>query len=104
MSAHDKRRHVMEKESKKAYTQMAYASSIGIGMVLAVFGGLFLGNWLDEKLGTAPFFTFLFLLMGIAAGFRSLYNLIRNYFKDEKTVIRSIKSELHRKRPVPTKN
>ncbi len=82
---------------------MAYASSIGIGMVLAVFGGLFLGNLLDNKLGTTPFFTFLLLLMGIVAGFRSLYLLIKNYFRDEKTVIRSIKSEIHRKRPVPAK-
>lgn len=94
----------MDKESKKAYTQMAYASSVGIGMVLAVFGGLFLGNMLDNKLGTSPFFTFLLLLMGVVAGFRSLYNLIKKYFKDEKTVIRSIKSEPHRKRPAPAKN
>ena len=94
----------MDKEGKKAYTQMAYASSIGIGMVLAIFGGLFLGNWLDKKLGTTPFFMFLFLLMGIVAGFRSLYLLIRQYFKDEKTVIRSLKSEPHRKRPIPAKN
>lgn len=94
----------MDKESKKTYTQMAYASSIGIGMVLAVFGGLFVGNWLDKKMGTTPFFTFLLLLVGVAAGFRSLYNLIRQYFKDEKAVIRSIKSEPHRKRPVPAKS
>ncbi|MDD5171164.1 MAG: AtpZ/AtpI family protein [Syntrophales bacterium] len=93
----------MDKESKKAYAPMAYASSIGIGMVLAIFGGLFLGNFVDKSMGTAPFFTFLFLIMGIVAGFRSLYNLIRRYFKDEVTVIRSIKSEPHRKRPVPAK-
>ncbi|MDQ5985064.1 MAG: hypothetical protein CSYNP_00768 [Syntrophus sp. SKADARSKE-3] len=93
----------MKKEQNRAYTQMAYASSIGIGMVLAVFGGLFLGNFLDNKLGTSPFFTFLLLLMGIVAGFRSLYQLIRNYFRDEKIVIRSIKSEIHRKRSVPAK-
>jgi len=93
----------MDKASKKVYTQMAYASSVGIGMVLAVFGGLYLGNFLDKKLGTAPFFTFILLLMGVVAGFRSLYTVIRKYFKDEKTVIRSLKSEPHRKRPIPAK-
>ena len=93
----------MEKGSKKTYTQMAYASSVGIGLVLAVFGGLYLGNWLDSKLGTSPFFTLVLLLMGVVAGFRSLYLLIRQYFKDEKTFIRSIKSEPHRKRPLPAK-
>jgi len=96
--------HVMEKESKRHYTQMAYASSVGIAMVLAVFGGLFAGHWLAQKLGTAPFFTFLLLLMGVVAGFRSLYRLIKAYFKDEQSVIRSIKSEPHRKRPVPAKD
>lgn len=93
----------MEKGSKKTYTQMAYASSVGIGMVLAVFGGLYLGNWLDVKLGTSPFFTLILLLMGVIAGFRSLYHLIKRYFKDEKAVIRSLKSEPHRKRPLPAK-
>lgn len=93
----------MDSETKKLGIQMAYASSIGIGMVLAVFGGLFMGNWLDTKLGTLPFFTLILLLMGVVAGFRSLYHLIKRYFKDEKTVVRSIKSEPHRKRPLPAK-
>jgi ATP synthase protein I len=91
----------MDKDKRKSYTQMAYASSIGIGMVFAVFGGLFLGNLLDKKLGTTPFFTFVLLLMGIVAGFRSLYKLVKQYFKDERDVIRSVKSEPHRKRPAP---
>ncbi|HOK06877.1 MAG TPA: AtpZ/AtpI family protein [Syntrophales bacterium] len=93
----------MDKESKKAMTQMAYASSIGIAMVLAIFGGLYLGYWVDKHYGTTPFFTFLFLLMGVVAGFRNLYVLIKKYFKDEKTVIRSLKTEPHRKRPAPAK-
>jgi len=84
-------------------TQMAYASSIGIAMVLAIFGGLYLGYWVDKHYGTTPFFTFLFLLMGVVAGFRNLYVLIKKYFKDEKTVIRSLKTEPHRKRPAPAK-
>jgi len=93
----------MDKDAKKHYTQMAYASSVGIAMVLAIFGGLYLGNWLDGKLGTAPFFTFILMLMGVVAGFRSLYHTIRKYLKDENTVIRSLKNEPHRKRPVPAK-
>jgi ATP synthase protein I len=93
----------MDKAAKKNYTQMAYASSVGIAMVLAIFGGLYLGNVLDGKLGTSPFFTLILMLMGVVAGFRSLYHSIRKSFKDENTVIRSLKSEPHRKRPVPAK-
>lgn len=89
----------MDKVTKQAAIQMAYASSIGIAMVLAIFGCLFAGSWLDGKFGTSPWLTLLFLLLGIVAGFRNLYVLIRRTFKDEKPIITSIKSEPHRKRP-----
>ncbi|MBU0575615.1 MAG: AtpZ/AtpI family protein [Proteobacteria bacterium] len=61
---------------------MAYASSIGISMALAIFGCFFLGTWLDRKLGTEHYFTLLFLLIGIAAGFRNIYVLMKRYFKE----------------------
>ncbi|MFH1911993.1 MAG: AtpZ/AtpI family protein [Pseudomonadota bacterium] len=72
----------MDKETKKSAIQMAYASSIGISMALAIFGCFFLGTWLDRKLGTEPYFTLLFLLIGIAAGFRNIYVLMKRYFKE----------------------
>ena len=72
----------MEKETKKSAIQLAYASSIGISMALAIFGCFFLGAWLDRKLGTEPYFTLFFLLIGIAAGFRNIYVLMKRYFKD----------------------
>ena len=72
----------VDKETKKSAIQLAYASSIGISMALAIFGCFFLGTWLDRKLGTEPYFTLLFLLIGIAAGFRNIYVLMKRYFKD----------------------
>jgi ATP synthase protein I len=93
----------VEKDMKRAAVQMAYASSVGIAMVLAIFGCLFAGTWLDRKLGTEPYFTLLLLMIGIGAGFRNLYVLIRKYFKDEQPLITSVKSETHRKRPPPKK-
>ena len=89
----------MDKATKQAAIQMAYASSIGIAMVLAIFGCLFVGNWLDGKLGTRPYLTLSCLLLGIVAGFRNLYVLIKRMFKDEQPIITSIKSAPHRKRP-----
>ncbi len=93
----------MDKESRKAYVQMAYASSIGFAFVLLIFGGLFVGNWLDKKMGTSFFFTVLLFIMGVVGGFRNLYVLISRSFQDDKIIIKSIKSEPHRKRPVPAK-
>jgi len=93
----------MDKEGRQAYFQMAYASSIGFAFVLLIFGGLFLGNWLDKKMGTSFFFTVLLFIMGVIGGFRNIYVLIGKSFQDDKIIIKSIKSESHRKRPAPAK-
>lgn len=100
----------MDKETKKAAIQMAYASSIGISMVIAIFGCLFLGVWLDRKLGTDPYLTLLFLLMGIVAGFRNMVLLIKRAGTDLKSVPKDIQpattgvpGEENRKRPPPEK-
>ncbi len=90
-----------EKESKKAAMHFVYASSFGIAMVIAVFGGILAGNWLDRKLGTGHKFAFLFLLIGIVAGFWNLYKWVRQTFKDDEEVVimKHVKDEPHRKRP-----
>lgn len=94
----------MDKDIKNYAIQMAYASSIGIAMVLAIFGCLLLGVYLDRKLDSGNVFTLLLLVVGIAAGFRNLYVLIKKNFPDEEPIIKSLKSEPHRKRPNPEKN
>jgi len=88
----------MDKDTKKTAIQMAYASSIGIAMVLLIFGGLYLGIYLDRKFETGYIFTILLLLAGIIAGFRNVYLLIKK-IPDEKPLIKYLKSEPHRKRP-----
>ena len=55
-------------------------------MVISIFGSLYFGIWLDKKFGTDPYLTMLFLLMGVAAGFRSIYVMIRRSLDDEKHV------------------
>jgi ATP synthase protein I len=96
----------VDKETKRAAIQMAYASSIGISMVIAIFGCFFLGVWLDRKLGTDPYLTLIFLLIGIVAGFRNMYLLIKRAGTDLKSVPKNkqsvttgIPSEANRKRP-----
>ena len=94
----------MDSETKKLSIQMAYASSIGIAMVLAIFGCLLLGSYLDRRFDSGHVFTIVFLLIGISAGFRNIYVLIQRNFKDDETIIKSLKSEPHRQRPAPKKN
>ena len=92
----------MDNDTKKTAIQMAYASSIGIAMVLMIFGGLYFGVYLDRRFETGYIFTILLLLAGIIAGFRNIYVLIKK-IPDEKPLIKYLKSEPHRKRPPPKK-
>jgi len=94
----------MDKDMQKHAMQMAFASSIGIAMVLAIIGCLLIGTYLDRKFDSGHVFTVVFLFIGIAAGFRNIYVLIKNNFTDEEQIIKSLKSEPHRQRPVPKKN
>jgi ATP synthase protein I len=94
----------MDKETRKYAMQMAFASSIGIAMILAIFGCLLLGVYLDRKFDSGHVFSVVFLFIGIAAGFRNIYVLIEKNFTDEEPIIKSLKSEPHRQRPIPKKN
>jgi ATP synthase protein I len=74
----------VDKETKQTAIQMARVSTIGIAMVIAIFGCFYLGRWLDRQLSTDPYLTLLFLLIGIAAGFRNMYLLVKRYIKEDK--------------------
>jgi ATP synthase protein I len=53
---------------------LALASSMGISIVLATFIGLGVGYYLDNHVfDTSPWFTLIFLILGIIAGFRNIY-------------------------------
>ena len=44
-------------------------------MVAATFIGLAMGHYLDKWLGTGPWLTLIFLLLGIVSGFRNIFIL-----------------------------
>lgn len=50
----------------------AGAISIGIELVVSVIIGLSAGAWLDRRFGTSPWLTLVGIMVGSAAGFRSL--------------------------------
>ncbi len=68
-----------KKKRKEKLFEMAYASSLGIAMVIAIFGGLYIGVFIDRKFGTGNIFTSLFLIIGVIAGFRNFYIFIKKY-------------------------
>ncbi len=48
-------------------------STVGLEFGLSILVGLFGGRWLDAKLGTGNWLTFLGFGFGVAAGFRAIY-------------------------------
>lgn len=67
----------MKKETRRAYKELAYYSSLGISVSLAIFIGLAIGVGIDRKFETSPWFTLIFLALGIAAGFRNIALVIK---------------------------
>ncbi len=60
------------------------ASVVGIHLVTATFVGLVIGYFLDKWLGTKPIFTIIFLLFGIAAGYKNMYLEVKGINKSDK--------------------
>jgi len=52
--------------------ETARYASLGLEMGLAVAVGWAIGHWLDGYFGTAPWLMLLFVLFGVAAGFKGL--------------------------------
>jgi len=67
----------MKKETKRAFRELAYYSSLGLSVALAIFIGLAVGVYLDRRFATAPWFTLIFLALGIIGGFRNIAIVIR---------------------------
>jgi ATP synthase protein I len=59
------------------------ASSIGLVLAVSITLGWAFGNWLDKKLGTAPYLMLLFTLMGIAAGFIEMIKIAKQLSEDD---------------------
>ncbi len=67
----------MKKDTAKLVKELAYYSSLGLQVAIAIFIGLFFGVWLDGKFNTSPVMTLIFLGFGIAAGFKNLLLAIK---------------------------
>ena len=64
-------------KEKPLLKQLLDASTVGIQLVLSTFVGFGMGYFLDRFLGTSPWLTAIFLILGIVAGFRELLRVAR---------------------------
>jgi ATP synthase protein I len=67
----------MKRETRRTLKELAYYSSLGLSVALSIFIGLAVGVYLDNRFHTSPWLMFLFLCLGIAAGYRNIGLAIR---------------------------
>lgn len=64
------------RRSRRAHQDLT-ASSIGLELGLSVALGVLVGWWLDQHLGTQPWLMLLWLVFGLAAGFRGVMRAVK---------------------------
>ena len=65
---------------KPLFKQLLQASTVGLNLVFGTFVGLAMGYGLDKLFNTSPWFTIIFLILGIIAGFRELVKMARKTY------------------------
>ncbi len=67
----------MKRETRRAFRELAFYSSLGFAVALSIFIGLAIGVYLDRRWSTQPWLTLIGLGLGIVAGFRNIALAIR---------------------------
>ncbi len=64
---------MLGRDGGKQLKQAVRLGSVGIELAVSTVVGWLFGHWLDGKLSTEPWLGIVFLLLGVIAGFRSLF-------------------------------
>lgn len=74
------KRHNKDKQLKNSETlrALAYFSQIGVTMAASVLVGVMLGKYLDGLLGTTPWLSLIFSLLGAGAAIKSLFDISKD--------------------------
>jgi len=70
---------------KEIFRLLGVYSQVGMTVVFSIFIGLGIGWYLDHKVfdgRTAPYLTFIFLGIGILAGFKNLWEIFKRVSKE----------------------
>ena len=73
---------VFGKKDNETYRILGLVGSFGFTTAGAIAGGYFLGNYLDKKLNTAPWFMLSFIILGIAGSFIEFFKLIKKLSRE----------------------
>ncbi len=62
----------MKKKDWRYIRELAYYSSLGLQVALSILIGYAIGWYLDTKLGSHPWLTVIFFILGVAAAYRNI--------------------------------
>ncbi len=60
------------------------ALQLGASIVIAIFLGAAIGYWLDKWLGTFPYLSVVFFLLGVAAAGRNVWIVVRKELRRDR--------------------
>jgi ATP synthase protein I len=71
----------MDPEAKKMWTIAGTTGAVGLEIAAAIGIGYFGGQYLDRRLGTVPWLTWVGFAAGIGAAIKALVRVVRSYQK-----------------------
>ncbi|MBU5436731.1 AtpZ/AtpI family protein [Tissierella sp. MSJ-40] len=64
-----------KKDYKDVLKNLGLISQIGISVITPILLGVFIGQFIDKKVGTQGIFIIVFIILGAGAGFLNLFKL-----------------------------
>ena len=71
----------MDPEAKKMWGVAASTGAVGLEIAVAIGIGYLGGQYLDRRLGVAPWFMWVGFAAGVGAGIKALVRVVRSYKK-----------------------
>lgn len=70
---------------KDTFENLALITQIGLSVITPILLGVFLGQFIDKRIGTNGIFSIIFILIGAGAGFMNIFKLAgrKRKWKDE---------------------
>jgi F0F1-type ATP synthase assembly protein I len=69
----------MDPDAKKMWAIAATTGAVGLEIAVAIGIGYLGGQYLDRKLGTAPWFMWVGFAAGVGAAIKALVRVVRSY-------------------------
>lgn len=63
------------KKNKNSLANLALITQIGLSVITPILLGVYIGQFVDKKVGTNGVFSIIFILLGVGGGFMNLFKL-----------------------------